>query len=165
MALAPMLSALERLIQLHDSLLKLSLQKTEYLKKGELTSLQAVLKTENKHVQAINTFEKKRLNALKDWAVKKDITADQITVTLLLEQLEQESEDYRQVERLSTKLASILVDLKAQEALNQQLTEQSLHFVQVQLDMAAPSIEQVNYGHKQSQNDPSVKRSVFDSKA
>ena len=155
---------LERLVQVHQSLLQLSLTKTELLKKGAIEEVQRILKNEQKHIQAIDKLEKDRLKAVDQWAAKFGLTDDQKNVTTLLEKVENDRER-DQLEQVSTELAKVLVELKAQENLNQELTEQSLQFVQMNLDLLSPTIEQVNYGNKRNQDDPQSKRSTFDSKA
>ncbi len=157
-------SALERLIQVHQSLLQLSLTKTDLLKTGEIEEVQSILKSELKHIQAIDKLENQRLKAVDQWADAHGLNDDQKTITTLLEKVEHDSER-DQLEKLSTELAKVLVELKAQERLNQELTEQSMHFVQMNLDLMSPTIEQVNYGNKKNENDPQSKRSTFDSKA
>ena len=155
---------LERLVQVHQSLLQLSLTKTELLKKGAIEEVQRILKNEQKHIQAIDKLEKERLKAVDQWSAKFELTDDQKNVTTLLEKVEDDRER-DQLEQVSTELAKVLVDLKAQENLNQELTEQSLQFVQMNLDLLSPTIEQVNYGNKRNQDDPQSKRSTFDTKA
>ncbi|MBU5594107.1 flagellar protein FlgN [Amphibacillus sp. MSJ-3] len=164
MSIIRILSPLKQLIQLHESLLQLSLLKTELLKKGDIEGIQKILKTEQKHIQAIKKFEKERLIAVDEWAEKHQLNDEEKTVTTILEHVSDDDER-KQLEELSTELANLLVELKAQEGLNQQLTNQSLQFVQLNLDMISPTIEQVNYGNAKNQNDPQSKRSVFDSKA
>lgn len=157
-------STLERLTQVHQSLLQLSTTKTDLLKAGKIEEVQAILKTEQKHIQAIDRLEKQRLKAVDEWAVTYELSDDEKTITTLLEKVEHDNER-QQLENLSTELAKVLVELKAQERLNQELTQQSLQFVQMNLDLISPTIEQVNYGNKKNQNDPQSKRSTFDSKA
>lgn len=164
MSIERILSALERLVQLHDSLLQLSLTKTDLLKKGDIEGVQNILKTEQKHIQAVNKLEKERLTAVDKWAEQYQLSDDEKVVTEILKKVSDDGER-KQLEELSTELAEKLVELKAQEALNHELTNQSLQFVQMNLDLLSPTIEQVNYGNAKSQNDPQSKRSVFDSKA
>lgn len=164
MTIKAILSALDRLIQVHESLLQLSLTKTDLLKSGKIEEVQAILKSEQKHVQAINNLEKQRLEAVDKWADTTNMTDQDKTVTAILEKLTDENEQ-KKLEATSTKLAKTLVQLKAQEGLNHELTEQSMQFVQMNLDLISPTIEQVNYGNKKEQNDPQSKRSIFDSKA
>ncbi|SDC38184.1 FlgN protein [Pelagirhabdus alkalitolerans] len=163
MSIESMLGSLDRLRQLHQSLLELSIKKTELLKSGDIAGLQKVLKTEQKHIQAINTVEKQRLALVQEWAENNQLDPETVNVSSILDHLDEKAA--AGLEQHTTTLAEVIVDLKAQENLNQDLLQQSLQFVQMNLDMIAPSIEQMNYGNKQNANDPKAKRSVFDSKA
>ncbi|MFB1049915.1 flagellar protein FlgN [Paraliobacillus sp. JSM ZJ581] len=151
---------LANLVQLHLSLYALSVQKTEALKTGDIEQLQELLKNEKKHVKAINETEQQRVEQTKEWARVNEFSEELVTVTTMLEHLEDE-EASQKLEQTTTALTETLVKLKQQEALNQQLTQQSLQFVQLSMDMIVPTIDTFNYGERQQTN----KRSVFDSKA
>lgn len=163
MSIAGIIASLDQLAQLHQSLLQLSLSKTEVLKKGDTEELQKLLKKEQKHIQAVNQVEAQRLSKIRQWATDHNLDPEATTVTFLLEHLPNEQENLA-LEEVTTSLAETLVQLKQQEALNQQLTEQSLQFVKMNIEMLAPSIQNINYGNKQKQTSEN-KRSVFDSKA
>ena len=146
MSMQPIITSLQQLLELHQSLLSISENKTEVLKKGDLEGLQQLLKTERKHVQAIKKIEAQN-------------------VTALLELIDNDAEK-KALEAVTTTLAEVLVELKQQEQLNQQLTQQSLQFVQLSMNMIAPTIQSINYSNKnKSTTDNTTKRSVFDSKA
>lgn len=165
MSITAIIASLENLSQLHESLVQLSLVKTDLLKKGNTEELQLVLKKEQKHVQAINQVEARRLTEIKQWATDHHFDPETMTVTFLLEKLTNAT-DRSALEQVTTTLAGTLVQLKQQEALNKELTEQSLQFVQMSIDMVAPSIKNINYGNqKKEQTDQTNKRSVFDTKA
>src|SRR5690625_4812282 len=129
MSIKPILTALDRLVQVHESLFQLSLEKTDLLKSGKIEEIQDILKAEQQHVQAIDKLEKKRIEAVEEWAGDQELAEDEKTVTAILEKLTDEKER-EQLEEVSTKLAKTLVQLKAQEGLNHNLTEQSMQFVQ-----------------------------------
>ncbi len=160
MPLQSIIQSLEQLTQLHQRLYSLSVQKTEILKKGDMDELQNLLKQEKKTAKAINQIEAGRLEQTTTWAKEHVLAQEKVTVTTMLEYL-QGTESGQALEQATTQLAEKLVALKQQETLNQELTQQSLQFVQLSLDMIAPTIDSFNYGNIQQ---PS-KRSVFDSKA
>ncbi|WP_079710761.1 flagellar protein FlgN [Paraliobacillus ryukyuensis] len=160
MAIEHVIDSLKQLQQLHQNLLAISKDKTEVLKKGDIDGLQALLKQERKYVKAINQVEQARIDATKDWANAQGLDPEEATATDMLKHM-QDTETKNTLEELTTALANHLLELKQQEALNQQLTQQSLQFVQLSLDMISPTIENFNYGKQQQTN----KRSVFDSKA
>ncbi len=68
MSVQTIINHLRKLIELHDSLVHVSRQKTDVLKEGKMDQLQELLKNEQKHVQAINQIEQKRLEAVQAWA-------------------------------------------------------------------------------------------------
>ncbi|ENH98391.1 hypothetical protein J416_00349 [Gracilibacillus halophilus YIM-C55.5] len=163
MSVQTIISHLSKLIDLHHSLLKVSKKKTEVLKEGKIDDLQALLTQEQKHVQAVNQIEQKRIEAVEDWANANKLNPADITVSVIIEQYT-EGNDKETLEKNTVELAEILMELRRQEDLNKQLTEQSLQFVQLSLDMIQPRIENFNYGNQQHQS-TAPKRSVFDSKA
>ncbi|MBM7570247.1 flagellar protein FlgN [Aquibacillus albus] len=162
MSVKPIVEALDKLTQLHQSLLKLSKDKTESLKKGSIDQLQALLVQERKHVQAINQLEEKRMKLVENWAITNQLDPAAINVSSMLEILKQDS-DKELLKNATTQLAEIMVELKQQEKLNQELTQQSLQFVQLTMDMISPTLRNMNYGNSAKQQ--SNNRSVFDSKA
>ncbi|GGM35452.1 hypothetical protein GCM10011351_21940 [Paraliobacillus quinghaiensis] len=165
MSIQPIITSLQQLLELHQSLLSISENKTEVLKKGDLEALQELLKTERKHVQAINKVEQQRIEQVTSWTVSQKIDLEAQNVTALLEVIDNAAEK-EALEAVTTTLAEVLVKLKQQEQLNQQLTQQSLQFVQLSMNMIAPTIQSINYSNKnKSSADNSSKRSVFDSKA
>ncbi len=165
MSVQTIVSFLEKLTQLHESLLEISHLKTEKLKDGEIDNLQELIKQEQKHVQAINQVELKRIGAVEAWAKSHQLNPNETTVSMMIESYVEGTEKDK-LEKVTLKLAEVLVTLRAQEELNRQLTEQSLQFVRFSIDMIQPSIKNINYGNtKKSATDQSTNRSVFDSKA
>ncbi|RCW74729.1 flagellar protein FlgN [Saliterribacillus persicus] len=165
MSVQTIVSFLDKLTQLHESLLEISHLKTEKLKAGEIDSLQELIKQEQKHVQAINQVELKRIEAVEGWAKSHQLNPNEMTVSMMIES-HVEGTEKDKLEKVTLKLAEVLVTLRAQEELNRQLTEQSLQFVRFSIDMIQPSIKNINYGNtKKSATDQSTNRSVFDSKA
>ncbi|GAB2545209.1 flagellar protein FlgN [Gracilibacillus alcaliphilus] len=166
MAIEKIIKQLNALIELHHSLLEISTNKTEIIKSGKIEELQQLLVKEQKHVQAITQMEERRIEAVRAWAEARQLDPEQITVTTIIEEYASGVEK-KQLETVTVALAGLLMELRQQEDLNQQLTQQSLQFVQLSLNMLQPSINQLNYGNTaQSKNANTPKqRSVFDSKA
>ncbi len=129
-----------------------------------MDQLQELLKNEQKHVQAINQIEQKRLEAVQVWAQANNLNPTTITVSTIIEDYATGA-DQKELEEVTLTLAEQLMELRRQEDLNKQLTQQSLQFVQLSLDMMQPSIKNINYGKSKQQNASPPKRSVFDSKA
>ncbi|UOQ48309.1 flagellar protein FlgN [Gracilibacillus caseinilyticus] len=164
MSVQHIIKHLNKLIELHDSLLHLSEHKTELLKSNKMEELQKLLVTEQKHVQAINQIEKRRIDAVAEWAVAHQLEPAAVHVTAIIEHYTTGA-DQEQLQEVTLQLAERLVALRRQEELNKQLTKQSLQFVQLTLDMIQPSIRNINYGQSKQAQAQTSKRSVFDSKA
>ncbi|WP_018931043.1 flagellar protein FlgN [Gracilibacillus lacisalsi] len=165
MSVQPIIQQLNKLIELHDSLLQVSKQKTEILKKNKTDALQKLLVKEQKHVQAINQIEQKRIEAVASWATTQNLDPTTVTVSTIIEEHTTGAEQ-KQLKEVTLQLAEQLVELRSQEDLNKQLTQQSLQFVQLSLDMMQPTMKNLNYGNNKHQSKPSApRRSAFDSKA
>ncbi|KAB8139483.1 flagellar protein FlgN [Gracilibacillus oryzae] len=164
MSVQTIIQFLEKMTELHASLLNLSKQKTEVLKEGKTDALRALLNKEQRHVQAINQIEQKRIDAVASWAKEKGVDPN-ITVSSIIEE-HATGDEQKALEAVTLKLAELLMELRRQEDLNRQLTTQSLQFVQLSLDMVQPSLKNFNYGNQSGQTQQQrPKRSVFDSKA
>ncbi|WP_181347260.1 flagellar protein FlgN [Thalassobacillus sp. CUG 92003] len=164
MSLHAVIQLMEKQKQLHESLLTLSQQKTEILKQGEHENFQALLAKERKHVQAIETVEKQRMQAVSSWYDEQGIRSEDPTVSEMLTLIDNEWER-EELQRIFDAFIFVMSDLRKQEKLNAELTQQSLQFINVSLDMLQPSLKNMNYGKPSQDSDKNQKRSVFDSKA
>ncbi|WP_223155055.1 flagellar protein FlgN [Alkalibacillus aidingensis] len=156
---------LEKIYQLNDSLLTLSKDKTERLKANDIEAFNDLLMKERKHVQAIEQIEAKREQETKAWFELNAPHIEEQTMTSLIEQVD-DQEQKRELEDLFEKLVFVLADLKQQEQLNRDLTQQSLQFVELTLDMLRPNHQKdLNYQKPKAQDSKRSGQSVFDSKA
>lgn len=163
MALQALLETIEKLHTLHRSLLEISRLKTDYLKANDMDSLQKQLLAEKKHVQAVAQIEKLRIAQTESWAAASGLPVP-ATVSELLE-LIADQKSALQFEQELIGLTEAVTELKKQEALNQELLEQSMQFLQISLDMLAPSIQSLNYGTPNQDQQRPQNRTLFDSKA
>lgn len=162
MSVQPIIEAMSKLCTMHESLLIISRQKSEYLKEGNVTALQQLLPKENQHVRAIEKLEKNRIQLTNEWFERYAGPETEQTITSMLEYMDDEKER-AELKAVYEKLVIILADLKQQEQLNEELTRQSLQFVELSLNMLQPSAKSINYGKGKDSGDSS--RSIFDSKA
>ncbi len=158
------IQALNELVSLHQELLKLSKQKTEVIKEGEVEKLQSVLVSERKLVRKLEQAETRRMQLVGEWVEKEGLTEEDPTITLILERITNE-EERTKLEKVTIELTKAMTDLKAQENLNLALIDQSMQFVQLSLDLLSPSLKNMNYSNNNKPNMESPNRSIFDSKA
>jgi len=147
---------------IHKELLKTSQEKTEIIKAGDIEKLQHTLTKERKYIQLLEQFEAKRERNVKKWFEENQITTNEFTITNILEMTHNEI-DKKNLEQVMVQLTTVITQLKQQEQLNQDLTRQSLQFVQMSLNMLNPSIMDMNYGKRESKKP--INQSVFDSRA
>lgn len=144
-------------------MLKLSKDKSEYIKVGDMDKLSKLLIHERKQVQAITQLENERQQMVEAVFASLHIDAEEKTVSELLQYIDDETEK-SELEKIVTVLVELIVQLKDNEQLNKELLEQSMQFVQLSLEMFQPSTKNINYNEK-SVGSETRKQSVFDSKA
>ncbi|MDY0408919.1 flagellar protein FlgN [Virgibacillus soli] len=153
---------LAQLCELHQKLLAISVEKTEVIKTNKVDHLQALVLKERKVVQDLGKAEQERKQLVETWFSDQSLSVEEATVTNMLPYIKSETEQ-AELERITIALTEIIVKLKQQENLNEQLIHQSMQFVQVSLDLINPTVKNVNYGKKE--NAQTANRTLFDSKA
>ncbi|WP_176483813.1 flagellar protein FlgN [Bacillus sp. FJAT-45066] len=146
---------LEKILTLHQRLLEQAVTKAELIKSGNPDELQSLLKEEQKLVQAIGQLETERLKLMPN--------ADG-TITTLIESTS--GSNTNKLAQLKDELTSIVLQLKEQNELNQQLLQQSLQFINVTMNALQGPETQVTYDKPTAKKAPTTSsRSIFDSKA
>ncbi|MEH7225049.1 flagellar protein FlgN [Bacillus sp. JJ1566] len=150
---------LKKILTLHQNLLKLSERKTDILKKGDVDALNELMKEEQKYILAIRQLDNERI-------VIVDKLLGPIEDKTLTQCIERTAEPMRSaLMGLHEDLVKVTHDLKVANDLNQQLTHQSLQYVNMSLDMLIPQEQNVNYGNPAGTKEKKQTRSMFDSKA
>ncbi|WP_153732407.1 flagellar protein FlgN [Sporosarcina obsidiansis] len=167
MSIEPILTTLNHLEKLHMSLLRLASDKTALLKSGDINGIDQLLKEEQAHLAAIVQMDQQRVNTVKQYLTEqgRPVPAEP-TMTQLIELTNEP--DKQQLAEAKDRLLHAIHELKQQNELNQQMTYQSLQFVNLSLDMVRPRPETVNYSKNEVQgqsNGAKPKLSSFDSQA
>lgn len=167
MTVQSILMMLSHLEKLHTSLLRIATDKTELLKTGDINGIDQLLKEEQAHLAAVMQLDQQRVDAVKQYLAEQGCSiAEEPTMTQIIELVE--GQDRRLLEEAKDRLLHVIHELKQQNELNQQLTYQSLQFVNLSLDMARPRPEAVNYSKNEVQGQSNAvksKLSSFDSQA
>lgn len=159
MSFTNIIEPLEKLLKLQKSLLTVALQKTEIVKKGDLTAMQQILKDEQAHLSAIRSLENQVLSISKSTSQKAHPT-----LTDIIESADGQSKV--ELLRLQAEFSELVTTLSERNKLNQNLLEQSLQFINLSLDLLVPSIDSYNYGNQNLANEyEHPNRSIFNSKA
>lgn len=164
MSIDPLLSIMDKLEKMHNSLLKLSYHKTELIKVGDMAGLDQVIKDEQTHVAAISQLEQLRQKTVTDYLGAKGIAlTGQATVADVMEAAD-DSQEKEKLEKVRKRLLLVIGQLKKQSDLNQQMIFQSLQFVNMTLDLLRPQPDQINYSKKEVLG-RNMQKSSFDSQA
>lgn len=168
MSVSQLLSTLENLEKMHRSLLELANMKTEYIKAGDMESLDAHLKKEQTHIAAIETLEQMRQQQVTDYLKAKGLAStDQTSMVDVIDLTD--GQDKEALQQIREKLLAVVMDLKERNLLNQKLVLQSLQFVNLTLDMLKPERHQTstfNYSGDEVRGQGTVgKKSYYDSQA
>lgn len=161
MSAETLINNLTRQYQLHESLLKNAIKKTEVLKKGDVDSLQEIMREEQKLTTAITMMENERQTAAKVF-LKKNVDG-QITIADCIAAATPEAAET--LKALQEQLITVIERLQNQNDLNKQLIYQSLQYVNMNLDLLQPEKETAAYGRPDEKKHPKPNKSFFDSKA
>lgn len=159
MMIEKLISTLDRLLALHLQLYKVSLQKTEHLKKNDIEALKESLMNEQKFVQAIKQIELERTELTSQYLNR----SDDLTLTACMEKATGPDQD--KLLTIYNNFKDVMDKLKGANQLNQQLTQQSLQFVSLSIDMLMPQESVQNYDRPDGKTTANKRRSIFDSKA
>lgn len=154
-----LLHTFEQMLEQHQQLLQVAKQKQVALKEQDVHSLATILREEQKHVTAIQIIETRRQKLVEQVTGMNQPSFEQLLSII--------KDDQRQVEAVYEQLHDVIMKLKEQNELNQQLLKMSLQFIHLNLDLLSP--EQTIDNYSQSRDDEkqesTTHQSIFDSKA
>jgi flagellar biosynthesis/type III secretory pathway chaperone len=157
-------TTLEKLYKLHKSLFDLSVNKTDVIKKGDMSELDCVLKDEQKHLAAINTVEAERQRESSHYLQSRGVHFNEApTISQCIKHGSPQEQET--LAHWQQKLVGIIGELKVQNELNQKLVYQSLQFVNMNLSMTQLQPDQSTYSRPNGEKKSPANRSIFDSKA
>jgi hypothetical protein len=159
-----LLNILEKMVKLQKSLYQIALKKTDILKADDIEALGQLMKDELKHIKAIEMVNGERERIQRQLANELSLPPTNITISELLKS--SILKDKEGLKRLQTELVEQTQSLKEINEFNQQLLQQSLNFVNLNLDLVLGQQESGNYTDNNSnEEETTANRSLFDSKA
>ncbi|HEU5139259.1 MAG TPA: flagellar protein FlgN [Bacillales bacterium] len=164
MSAEPMIETMEALVSVHKTLNEHAKEKTRVLKEGDIKALEALMKKEEAAAAKLKELEDTRIRRVDEFLSEKEIIGEDVSMSQLLKFTNPEEE--RELLEVQSRLMDEIVQLKQQNALNQELIEQSLKFVDMSLHLFQPNKEPANYRHPDQAKSPGQPgRSLFDSQA
>lgn len=153
---------LKKIIKLQKSLYQLAIKKTEMLKSNDIEGLGHLIKDELSHIKALEALHKTReqlqeaIGREYDCPFKIDTMSDLVRVNGIVQK--------ESLKKFQNELIAITEQLKTQNTLNQELLNQSLQFVNLNLDLFFGQQDSGNYSPLQSEEEDAA-RPIFTSKA
>ncbi|UFJ43374.1 flagellar protein FlgN [Brevibacillus humidisoli] len=139
--IAPLYEVLDQLLDLHKALYTLADQKKEVLIKGDVESLMNITKQEGKLLRAVEQAEASRIEMVKRIYEAKGLPLINGTLQDLIKSTTSADEKSR-LQHYREELIRIVSELRQANELNQQLLEQSLSFINANLELLTDSPEE-----------------------
>lgn len=155
---------LSRLLEIQERLLKTAQEKIELLKNNDVETLETLLKEEEKTVELLEKTEQERQTKVNEFIKQQGIETEEATLSAIIPYMDEK--DRQAAEQLQEKMLETIADLKRLNDLNEQLTKQSLYFINAQLAALTPETDS-RYTYQRPNQKPNTQRpqSIFDSKA
>ncbi|KGX86315.1 flagellar protein FlgN [Pontibacillus litoralis] len=163
MSIPSIIATLDKLYTLHEQFYRLSKEKTTLLQGDDTTALQPLLVKERKYIQAITQIEQKRQQLVEEWLSSQELSNEEPTLTTLLTYVKGEENELLQ--QFYDRFVPLIAEIKQQEQLNQEITRQSLQYIELSLNLLQPTMKNLNYSNQRNSASEAPKTSVFDSKA
>jgi len=157
-----LITLLSELLELCQALLELSKQKREFLIAGKAQNLEAVTRQEEMLILQIGKLEGKREKILHDIASAYNLNTQGLTLSQIRQLATDEVADkLNEIEQLFSQITNELVPLNQ---LNTQLIQQSLNFVNYNINLLAQTQTGPTYASKGSAGQSQPSRTFLDTK-
>nr|WP_281358124.1 flagellar protein FlgN [Saccharibacillus qingshengii] len=143
-----LLEILEQMETAHQRMLELGEEKKTAIMKNDVDRLIAINNQESKMIKAIGALDQHRAEAAYALMQEKGIKSKLNLTMTELARLLFDPEDKNRLLQIQARLAHILRELKSLNDINQQLTEQSLSFINLSIDlMVGTPADSYTYTH------------------
>lgn len=160
------LQALDRQIDVHRALLKLSRQKRDAIVHNRIDELSRITGNENKLIKLAEELEAARIEAVNAYMRSKQLyVTAAITVSTLIRFVVR-LEDKEALTKRQQELVRLIEELRRENDLNRQLIQQSLAFIQYSLDLlVVPDDQDAVYRNPSQSVSTAARSTLFDTKA
>jgi hypothetical protein len=162
MSATKLIDLLKKLLTLHKAMVQLAVRKTDIIKNGDIETLTDHLQEEQKYILAIKQLENERALVVSEQFTQSGNNKEQ-TLSSYIELTDEP--ERTSLQELQSEFVKTILELKERNELNQQLTQQSLQFVNMSLDMMFPQDKSLNYGNPTTKQEKNQRRSMFDTQA
>lgn len=165
MSVQDVITQLQQLNTLHTQLLELGKKKKDIIIKNDIDALAKLIQEESKLAKQVAGSEQQWISAAKAVFVSYGIEPEpSLTVSDLLKLIKDE-EERGALQQAQSELLVTMHELKQVNALNQQLIEQSLAFIDYTINILAGTTDDVTYGKPSNPQQGHSYRGMFDARA
>lgn len=164
MRIDSIIRVMEGQLSTHEELIEVGELKKSCIVNGDVQSLSKLLSRESTLIKKVAALEESREQAVTAYFSEKGMALTAPTMEELLK-VTFRLEEKKELRRVREKLLERIAQLKEVNELNQQLLQQSLHYVNISIDLLTDQPNQeFTYSKPQQTANPS-RRGVFDRKA
>ncbi|WP_100405460.1 flagellar protein FlgN [Bacillus solitudinis] len=165
MSAKQIIQSLAELIRVHQQLNEAAIKKMDFIKKGDMSALETLVREESKLVSKLRITELIREKQVLTFFNEQGKVTEDVTIGAMLPLLNEDEQST--LAKLQKALVQEVTILKRQNERNQSLVEESLRFVNLSLDLLMPSAEDISYTRPHEREDQATdyKHSTFDSRA
>jgi flagellar biosynthesis/type III secretory pathway chaperone len=165
MSIQGLIQSMDKLIQIHSTLLELSEQKVSILVTNQVDKLNQIVNKETSLIKRITELDHQRIEDINDFLILKGYKPNPNITVEDLTKLVVRIEDKQSLKESQRKLLAMIDKLKELNHLNQKLIEQSLAYIEFSMDLVlGPPEDEVIY--QRPEQHQGIKRSgIFDSRA
>lgn len=153
----------------YDSLLKLSMKKTEVIVSNDIPALQQITEQEQLLIDQVNNVDKRRMGIMEDMANVMNRDVSTLTIPVLIQALDARAQEQRRLSEASDKLKETVKAMARINEQNRELLQSALEMVEFDLNLvrglkAAPQTAEYNKGAMNAGNYMAPSRGGFDAK-
>lgn len=166
MSIQLLLDTMQKLQEAHEALLELAREKTEVIVCNNVDQLNSIVNKESKWIRVIAETNQQRIQFIGSYLISRGYNPNpNITVGDLIKIIFK-VEEKQALSQAQQKLVATMKQLKEENAINQQLIEQSLAFINYTVDLVlgAPD-DDVVYQNPNQQSYGAKRVGMFDTKA
>lgn len=156
-----LLTTLQQQLEEYTELHQLSVEKTDFIKKNDISNLNEIINKESKYLLSLDVLEKKRIEAVYAVLSGHEWSGDLPTLSDCLNVVS--DEEAMKLRNIQSELKVKMEELRDQNYLNQELIYHSMQFVSLSLSMLKPKQTPPNYGPTAKQQGQQKSEKLFDS--
>jgi len=165
MSVTGLIHTMNQMIQIHQTLLELSQQKTSILVANQVDKLNQIVNKERNIIKEIKELDNRRIDEINEFLLEKGYKPNPKITIEDFSKLVFKADEKHSIKEAQEKLLRIIGKLKEHSQLNQSLIEQSLAFIEYSLDIVlGPPEDEVVY-HKPLQQQNMMRSGMFDRRA